>query len=317
MMRMKRFLATLLFGGLFLCGMVLLDTPAFADSSPSGLTVSPAFQEMLLDQAEQEKVFFVSVTNNTHDAVILRLSVYDFGGLDESGGVAFLGASNNLEKKYSLASWMRPEKDVVTLEPGETQRVRVTIENRESLGPGGHYGALTFKTEGDTRADMDNSIAVNQLFSTLVFVKKIGGEVYGLDLRGNELAHNLAHLPGTVRLRFQNTGNVHVVPRGIITISDPLGRVVRKGIVNEESGIILPETLRAYSISLKSVRKSFIPGKYTLSISYRYDGKETFETSSMKLGIFVPMPILIIGVAMAAIAGWYIVRVKRKGKQRI
>ena len=89
----------------------------------------------------------------------------DFGSLDASGGVAFLGASDNLAHKYALASWMRPEKDAVFLDAGETETLKIVIENRESLSPGGHYGAVLFQVSHDENIVESNVVAVNQLIS--------------------------------------------------------------------------------------------------------------------------------------------------------
>ena len=276
-----------------------------------GITVSPAFQEVTLDQQDTEKGFSVSVANDTDATVTLRLSVLDFGGLDESGGVAFLGASNDLEKKYALASWMRPEKDVLTLQPGETGSVRVTIENRDTLGPGGHYGALAFQTENDTAlSGTGSSIAVNQLFSTLIFVKKVGGEIYGLELKEQEYASNIVKFQDLLRLRFQNSGNVHLVPRGVAIVTDPLGRAVWKGIINQESALILPETFRVYPVRLSTLAASFIPGRYTMEIAYRYDGKDDFATVSLQFD-FIPPAAIVLVLASVAAFGWYAIRGRR------
>lgn len=308
---MKLFLSIfVVFGTFFIYGH--LD----AASDQRGLTVSPAFQEITLASEEKEKTFSVFVTNDTAGSVILRLSVLDFGSLDESGGVAFLGASNDLEKKYALASWMRPEKDVIILASGETKDIRITIENRDSLGPGGHYGALTFQTEDDTALDGTSSmIAVNQLFSMLVFVKKVGGEIYDLDLTNQEYASMMVRFQDIIRLRFQNSGNVHLVPRGVITITDPLGRSVAKGIVNQESAIILPETFRVYPVRLTQMATSFIPGRYTMETAYRYDGKDGFITTSLRF-YFIPPAALIFVLIPVALFGWYIVR-QRSKKQKV
>lgn len=285
---MRRFFDRVLCIALFAC----VALPVSADTTGGGITITPAFQDIVLDQTGQEVEFFATVTNDTTNPVTLRLSVLDFGSLDESGGVAFLGASNDLERKYSLASWMRPEKDVVTTVPGETQKIKVTIENRDSLGPGGHYGALTFTTEDVTQSDGNNNIAVKQLFSSLVFVKKIGGEIYSLDLSEKEFSYNLMRLPEKIRLRFRNDGNIHLVPRGIVTVTDPLGRLVAKGIINEESALILPETFRTYVTTLKPLVWSFIPGRYTMIIAYRFDGKDDFTTVT---DARISMPPLFVG----------------------
>lgn len=294
----------------FVVGILFFREPLHAASDQRGLTVSPAFQEVILEQQGETKDFSVSVTNNTETSVTLRLSVFDFGSLDESGGVAFLGASNDLERKYALASWMRPEKDVMTIAPDATQKIKITVENRDSLGPGGHYGALTFKMEDIAYNDTGNNIAVSQLFSSLVFVKKIGGAIYDLSLKGSELSRNVVRFPEKARLRFQNSGNVHAVPRGIVIVTDPLGRRVAKGTVNQESALILPETFRVYPVHLVQIATSFIPGRYTIETAYRYDGKDDFVTTSLQFD-FIPPAAIVIVLALVVACGWYAIRGRR------
>lgn len=283
-------------------------TPFFsvqAVAGQGGLSVTPMFRDIAIGEDEAQKDFTVSVRNDTEVLVTLRLSMLDFGSLDESGGVAFLGAQSDLEKKYALASWMRPEKDAIALLPGETQDVRITIENRESLSPGGHYAAILFKAGDDTGVpDQANRVALNQLFSVLVFAKKVGGEVYRLNLNDYEYVQRFWMLPRTVRLRFQNGGNVHVVPRGLVTVTDPLGRTVHKGIVNEESSLVLPETLRTIVASMKSVALSVVPGRYVLTIASRYDGRENFDMVSETFWYFPPLTMLGIVLFFALAFAW-------------
>ena len=307
---MKTFLLSaffLLLGGLFPHPLLVL-----AESNQGGLTVSPLLQEVNLAPSDKQSDFTVALTNHAGTLMTLRLSLLDFGSLDESGGVAFVGADNNLERKYALSSWMRPEKDVVTINPGETQNVKITIENREGLGPGGHYGAITFRAGGEAEdPNVSNEVAINQIFTVLVFVKKLGGEVYHLGLKEIEAPHSIVTLPDTVRLRFQNSGNVHVVPRGIVTVTDPLGRIVEKGIINEESGLILPETQRLYPIHPRSLLWSFVPGRYTLAIQWRYDGKDDFSLQTTTFD-FLPLFAIIGFLLMIVMIGWYGVRRRRK-----
>ena len=307
----KFFFALLLFSV-----MIFHARSVYAEANQGGLTLSPMFQEIALKQTDQQKFFSVSLTNNTDAILTLHLSLLDFRSLDESGGVAFLGASNDLEKKYALSSWMRPEKDTVILQPGESQNVKVTIENRDSLAPGGHYGAVVFKA-GDDADDPSatNRVAVNQLFSMLVFVKKIGGEIYSLDLKGEEYKQNIFAFPKMLELRFGNSGNVHIVPRGTVTITDPLKRVVSKGIINEESGLILPESIRVYPARLNQLAFSFVPGRYTMKIDYRYDGREDFTTVTRQFNFIPPMTIAAI-LALAVMGGWFAMRRRRQNRDK-
>jgi hypothetical protein len=284
---------------------------SIAANTPGGFSVSPAFQEVTFDAEVSQVEFSVTLTNGTDQAVVARPTVVDFGSLDESGGVAFLGQTKDMGKKYALASWMRTEKDVLFLDGGETESLRMTIENRDALSPGGHYAAILFrigKTEDELLAE--NKVAVEQLVSVLVLAKKKGGERPDLKLKEILWSQGYFQAPSDIQLRFQNDGNVHVVPRGTAVLTDPLGREVGKGIINPESGFLLPETLRAYQIDLRSLSRSIFPGKYTLTVHSRYDGRENFDTQKMER-LLLPWPGILLGVFFGG-TFFFLVRFRKK-----
>lgn len=269
--------------------LVFLVLPGKSSAqSKGGVSVTPVFQEITVSEEDARADFSITLRNETDAPAVLRPSVVDFGSLDESGGVAFLGQAADLKRKYALASWMRPEKDVVFLGSGETEELHIVIENRDSLSPGGHYGAVLFRIGNENDGLLEeNTVAVQEFLSVLVFAKKKGGEIYNLALKDILLPKNPFLLPHQTVLRFQNDGNIHLVPRGRVTLTDPLGREVKKGVLNQESGLLFPETLRNYTVSLESLASAFLPGKYTLTVSYRYDGKDEFMLET-KSGFFIP-----------------------------
>mgnify|MGYP001570298932 CR=1 FL=1 len=278
----------------------------YASAQSGNIVVSPAFEEVVLNQGETEKVVTVTLQNDSLESYVAHLEVFDFGSLDESGGVAFLGGEKELEKKYSLASWVRPETDVLILAPGESKEVKVTIENRDSLSPGGHYGALIFRLEkGEGYASEGNSVAVERVFSSLFFVKKVGGEIYQMKLHEKDLKTSFFSLPRTARLRFENTGNVHLIPRGLITVEDPLKRKVAKGTINPESSILLPESFRIFNTALKPLRTAFLPGIYTATFEYRFENTESTEKESIRF-FLTPLPFVVILVSILGIFGLYV-----------
>jgi hypothetical protein len=85
-------------------------------------------------------------------------------------------------------------------------------------------------------------------------------------------------LPMGISLRFQNSGNVDIVPRGRAMLVDPFGRVVAKGIINEDSARILPESFRVYHLKLSPLSAYVLPGPYTVMTEYRFDGQDAFQT---------------------------------------
>lgn len=245
------------------------------------LSVSPLFIDISLGEGEKMKDFHLDVSNTTREPVVLRLSLVDFGSLNESGGIAFLGKDGGGDNRYALASWIVPERDVVTLLPDMTETLKFTVENRESLSPGGHYGAVLFSVEREGRSNQDtlSQVSVNPTFSALVFAKKEGGVQYKLDVKQWNFDQYSwrSGLPERMALRFQNSGNVDVTPRGRVIMTDPLGRLVAKGILNEDSARILPESFRMYRARLTSLFPCIIPGFYSVTTEYRFDGQERAE----------------------------------------
>lgn len=293
-----------IFFGIFGALSIALSSVSVAQAA--GFTVTPMIQEVTLDEGETAESYIVTVTNETTALATFELSVIDFGSLDASGGVAFLGATGVLAEKYALASWMQPETNELTLQPGETRSVKVRIENRENLSPGGHYGALVFKHTASAQTLVPN-VALNQMFSSLVFVKKTGGASYDLALTALGHRDHWFVFDRTVVPRFQNPGNVHVVPRGEVRVTDPLGRLVYRGVLNEGSAVILPETFREYPFKLFSVERTFVPGWYSFDFSYRYDGQEEKELWSKRFFSIPPTTSLAFAgfIVLTSLCFWY------------
>lgn len=253
--------------------------PVFAQTTDSGFILSPPFKEIVLEKEASPSSYFIEITNNTPLHQTFHLSVVDFSSLDESGGVAFLGTRPEiLERKYSLASWVSLEKDVLEADSRKLQKIKVTIVNKESLSPGGHYAAVVVTL--NSQKEKSRNISLNAAFASLIFVKKSGGEIYRLDLLGKEIRSRSLGLPNKIDLRFQNSGNVHLVPRGTITLTDPRGVLISSGAINPESGIILPESFRVYHTVLGRLAWPILPGFYAFNTQYRYEGREDFVKNS-------------------------------------
>jgi hypothetical protein len=286
--------------GLLLIIGFFFGTATLASASEGNFSVEPLFTDIRLD-GEVEHPFSLEVGNTTSNPIVFRLSFVDFGSLDESGGIAFLGQGSDPQKRYGLAGWLSAERDVVTVFPGEKETIRLMVTNRESLSPGGHYGAVLFhaEKEGNDTEDSRSNVSISSNFTALVFVRKAGGEIWQLQYRDRVIRTDMLSVPDKVSERFQNSGNVHVTPRGIVEVKDPLGRIVRRGILNEESGIILPESYRSYPIVLKYLEKAIFPGFYTLSATYRYDGREDFTalpaSRTFAWGLFFLWALGILG----------------------
>ncbi len=266
--------------------------------------------------------YLLQLTNRTETDQNFRLSVADFGSLDEEGGVAFLGQpSSELEHRYGLASWMKLERDAVFVAAGRSVQTKVMIDNRVSLAPGGHYGAVMATAVTDTGQPVkDLRVGIKQVLSSLVLIIKEGGAMSDLRLDRQSAPRGFWRLPSEVEQRFQNAGNIHLVPRGTLELKDPAGRIVKRAAINEGSQVILPESFRRYRTALVDVARPALPGRYTLVSAYRYDGSEdlvTRDTSFWYVGQLVVWIVAAAAFAGALVLAWWLwIRPQRKNAKK-
>lgn len=285
-------------------------------SQPVGISISPFLQDITLSGFDTQKTFTVTLTNHTSTIQELTLTSRDFGSLNDTGGLIFEG-SKGYSQKYGLASWLTLEKDTVTLQPNESASVLATIDNRTTLQPGGHYGAIVASV-GTLDQQQNQTIAINQQLVSLVLVTKTGGEHYDLKLRHIAQNGNWIHLPNTVTLHFQNPGNVHVIPRGLVKLKSPNGTVLAQGIINDASSIVLPQSFRDIPVTLMTVGRALpFPGRYHVEVMYRYEGYDRFATKSitlqfLNLGMYVVAAIVLSGGAY-----WFRIHKKKHHKKPI
>lgn len=207
-------------------GLLLWLGPAWAGAAPAktsppiaGITLSPFLQQLSIAPDDQSQSFNLNVTNHTVTVQELKLTARDFGSLDETGGVLLEG-SKSYNQKYGLVSWLDLETDSLVLQPKETRGVLITINNKTSLRPGGHYGAIVASVANAAKP-YGNQVGINQQLLSLILLNKVGGERYDLRLDSIKQNGNWFKLPDEVHLRFKNPGNVHVVPRGLVKLKSP------------------------------------------------------------------------------------------------
>jgi hypothetical protein len=153
-------------------------------------------------------------------------------------------------------------------------------------------------------------VGVNQALATLIYVQKTGGEKKSLVLKGADSGVSWWKFEKKINVRFENNGNVHLVPRGKIEIKDSGKRIVGKGVINEGSVIVLPDSFRKIEVLTEFFFKWHWPGKYSTEIGYRYDGKDDFEISEGSTFYF-GVEGVIIGLFLGLIAVVFVWKVRK------
>jgi hypothetical protein len=263
--------------------------------SYQGISLSPAIVNLAVDQNLPGTSFQITITNNLSQPVSLAPSSLDFKSLNETGGVAFISGNG----QYGLANWLELPSQPISLKPKASQTVTIRVDNRSDLSPGGHYAAVLFK-DVVSGASGKNTAVFNQAVSTLVFLKKSGGEIYQLQLQPPNFGASWLHLPRNLDLLIANTGNTQTAPRGEVVIYGPRGQEVRRAVINTDSSLVLPGSTRLFKTRLFKVDHAWLPGTYKAVITYRPADSSVATTSEYTFFYANPVDILL---ALAAIIG--------------
>jgi len=130
------------------------------------------------------------------------------------------------------------------------------------------------------QSEDEKKVNVRGVLSSLLFVRaSTGKEIEEGKIRSFRPQRDGIEHPDGFILRFENSGNVHVVPYGYIELFDPLGKLVAKAVLNENSLDALPESIRRYDAKLNPYQKLFIPGFYNAKV-YIHFGKTNKEIYS-------------------------------------
>lgn len=297
---------------------VWAQTDTKPKSAIKGITLSPPLKEVVLGPGLLEAKTTITLTNTTDKDMYATLRLVDFEASNEFGDISF-SAVGSVGTKYALAQWMSlPLGNSVVIASGKSVNIPVHIDNSKDLSPGGHYGAVIASITSSSVPAAPNTVTLKQEVVSLLFIKKTGGESYGLELESLK-SNGGNDFPYEVDLKFKNTGNVHVIPRGYVEITNNKGKLVSKGIINPESTIVLPDGSRQFITIMQPVANPGRAGKYTITAYYRYDGQNKFSTRSIyyeKKLLSTSQTILLTGVVAAAIIIVFAAVVRRRNGTR-
>jgi len=237
----------------------------------------------------------ISITNRIGKSVKFKLNTEDIVGTnDSSAPVKLLGDEVG---PYSLKNFIKPEITEFELESGEKITIDVEVSVPEDAEPRGYYGALIVSNEPEVLGEGQASGAEGKarLISRIgsLFFLRINGEgkeegsLEDFKVIGPEKLF-YEERPSGFEISFKNTGNVHLVPHGKVTITNIFGKTV--GEIPVDAYFSLPDSIRYREVFWD---KGTGLGRYVAHLSlYPGYGNENQE-SEVALWI-IPWKILLI-----------------------
>ena len=201
-------------------GLILFNI-VFAQDTGQGLSISPLTFELTANPGDV-LTNKLKVYNPSSSAIIVKMEAEDFKAVGETGKVVVAPEENIT---YSLKRWVRIEPVEFTLEPKEQKFVDFIIEVPGNAEPGGKYGSV-LATTGGVMGEGLTGTAIAQKVGALLLLTISGPVQESLTVKEFSVPHFLEYGPVLFLIRFENTGTVHVRPRGFVTITDWRGKKV-------------------------------------------------------------------------------------------
>lgn len=255
--------------------------------------LGPGKTELFLDPGAKATKEF-TVTNRLGKTMTFQISIEDMKGsqnLDET--VVLLGAEKG---PYSLKDYIKPETTEFTLNHGQRMILPVEITIPEDAEPGGLYGSLLVnavppKAEGATEeGQAQGQIQLVTRLGALFFVRVNGEAKEEGALKDFTMQKNFYEKgPVSFQILYENTGDVHVNPYGIVEIKNIFGRKV-------DEIRILPYFAMPSSLRLREAvwERGLLFGKYTASLSLNRGYKNIIDQKSITFWVF-PWKIILAG----------------------
>lgn len=237
----------------------------------------------------------ISVTNRINRDVDFKVEIEDFiGSRDPQSPVTLLGDDKS---PYSFKDNLKPELDSFNLKFGQRIAIPVEISVPADAQPGGYYASVLISNEPSKTATgtIEQTAGRTRIVSrlgVLFFIRVKGptheeGQVQDFRVKGPQ---NLFYSksPDGFDILFENTGTVHLVPYGLITIKNTLGKGVKT--LPVDAYFSLPNSLRYRTIAWNDA--GFRLGRYTATLELNRGYGDVIDTKQIVFWV-IPWKILI------------------------
>lgn len=184
----------------------------------------------------------IRIRNEGAQAETLRTGLMKFGARGEEGRPELM----DREAGDTYFDWVSIQPGEFAIQPGEYKTVRVSIDVPKEAAFG-YYYAVTFSRASDEKPAKGQAVK-GSIASLILLEANVPGakrELQVVEFKSEKKLYEF--LPASFSVKIRNTGNVHAVPHGDVSINQgdkELGRLQ----LNPAGGYILPGTNRVFTL---------------------------------------------------------------------
>jgi len=239
--------------------------------------------------------FDIAITNRLGYNARFVMGAEDIVGVDDDEGyVRLLG---DQEGAYSLKDLIKSEDIVINVGSGQRAIVPITIDVPGDINNKGLYGAVTITLAGDGATGSNGNVNLRSRIAVAVLAT--GGK--DLPTSGRLLDFGLlggGHISPSstldLKVVYENTGDVHTSPRGVIAVKNMFGNTLGNSRVEE--WVVLPKSTRT---TLTQVDTGAHFGKYSLNLELTDNQGSVIGSGSIVIWILPWATLIYVLLAIA------------------
>lgn len=326
------------FKSIVLAALALLVLTAYVPAQPASaqsasLSIAPK-KNYVIEPGDSVSDKLTIRNLDANNALTLNLSVIDFTYTDNGGTPKLILDKNVDPTTWSLKPYMTIP-DSVTVDPGQSKSVDLSVDIPSKLGAGSYYSAIIYSTGAPDGGNVGLAASgVTLAFVTVpgtvkedLTLKKFGAydKTAKGDLKGYKFL--MTTEPSVIGYTLENKGNVVEAPVGTIKLKSMFGQEYTINEVNPSRSLALIGQTRTFNacIKLQSQDVNFKgtdaeaetcasaglwPGLYTATaqLYYGQNGNYTREINGAATFWYLPLWFIVIFLILLLILAFYIWR---------
>ena len=208
----------------------ILSIGCFLPTMVHTITLSPLRQTFVLEPGQTD-ITSITVTNESEETITI-LPEIDAYTIDDTTGQAIFG------KEDIAIDWIEPTQQNITITSNEEKDIPFRINVPANARPGAHYLALFARQQAG-----EGLVGIGSRGGSLLFLY-VGGEIEESLVRNNFSTKKQWYIAPAIDIQtiLQNTGSIHVIPRGEIRITNKKNNHIATLPINPEDRKILPDS---------------------------------------------------------------------------
>jgi len=282
----------------------LQPTTSFAQSAIP-LTVGPARQQITINPGESTN-FAIKYYNQSEVPLNGVVSVADFVVDSTDGSPRIIDNIDQGNPKFSASKWVTLSIDQIAIAPNDRVIVSGSLSVPQDARPGGRYVSVYFEPSIGTPSVVGangGATGIAPRIASLLYIRVNGPITENARISNMFAKSYYEYGPIEVTSQIINNGDYHIRPRGVFTLTNPLGGVVEQASLKEAN--IFPDALRIFTTT---IGQKWMMGRYKITLNAFYGEKAQVMDQSIFVWVFpwrvalvVVLSLIILGILIRAI----------------